>query len=102
MTALKVLKLPPERPNTHPLFNTYDNSKPLILNLPSLLYALAWVRLLITYPGDLKMLLPAIIIFGAQIGYIGPLAYSYSLNYPINNPAVIIDKLRSDLLAKWV
>ena len=65
MTALKALKLPPERLNIYLLFNTYNNSKPLILNLPSLLYALAWVRLLVTYPGDLKTLLPAIIIFGA-------------------------------------
>jgi len=100
MTALKALELLLERLNTHLLFNTYDDSKPPILNSPSLLHALAWVRLLATYPGDLKTLLPAIIIFGAQIGYIGPLAYSRSLNHPINDLAVIIDKLRSNLLAK--
>ena len=93
MTALKALKLPLERLNTHLLFDTYNDSKPLILNSPFPLHALAWVRLLITYPGDLKMLLLAIITFGAQIGYIGLLAYSYSLNHPINNPAVIMDKL---------
>ena len=65
MTVLKALKLPLERPNTYLLFNTYNDSKPPISNLPSPLYALAWVRLLAIYPGDLKTLLPAIITFGA-------------------------------------
>ena len=65
MTVLEALKLLLEWPNMHLLFNTYDDSKPPISNSPSPLHASAWARLLATYPGDLKTLLPAIIIFGA-------------------------------------
>lgn len=97
---------PPARPliNTIPRFQAVDTSQPPLANSPSPLRPESWRTALKQYPGDLGQLLYNILIFGAQIGYIGPSTRIISKNLSSANddPASIEMQLQIDLTLKRV
>ncbi len=90
----------PPRPNTAIRFRLADASKPPLTNFPSLLRSSAWVDLLLKYPAALKIHLPMILCFGAELGYKGPLdafILSDNLASDLKDPPIIDKKLTKDL-----
>ncbi len=67
MRAYPCLPAPP-RPNTIIKFSLADASKPPLTNSPSPLKPGAWADLLAQYPGSLRIHLPMVLRFGAELG----------------------------------
>lgn len=94
--------LAPPRLNTSTRFCLADASRPplQLQNSPSPLRPSAWAELLSNYPGPLRVHLPMIIRFGAELGYDGPtdaLIFSKNLLSALVDTEIIDKKLRKDL-----
>ncbi len=89
----------PPRPNTIIKFRLADASKPPLTNSPSPLKPTAWADLLARYPGSLRIHLPIVLRFGAELGYEGPDAFILSDNLAsaLEDPTIIEKKLQEDL-----
>ena len=90
----------PPRPNNFVKFRLADASKPPLTKSPSPLIPSAWASLLCHYPGGLKIHLPMILRFGAELGYQGPpdaFILSKNLSSALEDPAIIDKKLTEDL-----
>lgn len=90
----------PPRPNTATRFRLVDASQPPLANSPSPPRPSAWAELLSGYPGSLRVHLPMIIRFGAELGYKGPtdaLILSKNLSSALVDTEIIDKKLRDDL-----
>ena len=99
MRAYLCLPAPP-RPNTSIKFRLPDASKLPLTNFPSPLKPSAWADLLALYPGGLRIHLPMILRFGAELRYKGPLnafILSDNLASTLKDPAIIEKKLQEDL-----
>lgn len=95
----------PSRPNTSIKFRLADASKPPLTNSPSPLKPSAWADLLAQYPGGLRIHLPMILRFGAELGYEGPsnaFILSDNLASALKDPAIIEKKLQEDLASGCV
>ena len=95
------LLVPAPRPNCEPKFDVFRDSDPILLGSPSPLRREAWRRLLLSYPGNLPLLLDGILTFGARLGYEGPEQFILSRNLPIELPDhdVLDKKAAADLAA---
>ena len=88
------------RPNIAIRFRLADASKLLLTNPPSPLRSSVWVDLLLKYLGVLRIHLPMILRFGAELGYEGPLDAFILLNNlasALKDPPIIDKKLTKDL-----
>lgn len=95
----------PSRPNTFPCFQVANASNPPLQNSPSTFRPSAWAELLRQYPGPLKIHLPMILRFGAEIGYQGPFdifLISKNLTSSMEAPDIIDQKLKNDLVLRRV
>lgn len=92
----------PTRPNTSVKFRLADAFKLPLTNSPSPLKPSAWADLLREYPGGLRVHLPMILRFGAELGYEGPCdAFILSENLPsaLEDPKIIDKKINEDLVS---
>ncbi len=97
--AFPCLSAPP-RPNTAIRFRLADASKPPLTNSPSPLKSSAWADLLVKYAGALRIHLPMILSFSAELGYKGPIdAFILldNLTSSLRDPPIIDKKLTEDL-----
>ena len=103
MNAFPCLPAPP-RPNTTNRFQLVDASRPPLQNSPSPLKPTAWAELLSSYPGSIRIHLPMILRFGAQLGYEGPNAFILSKNLAsaLADTEMIDKKLAEDLRCRRV
>ncbi len=99
MRAHLCLPAPPG-PNTSIKFRLANASKPPLTNSPSPLKPNSLADLLALYPGGLRIHLPMILWFRAELGYKSPLnafILSDNLASALKDPAIIEKKLREDL-----
>ncbi len=89
----------PLRPNTIIKFRLADASKPLLTNLPSPMKPKAWADLLARHPESLRIHLPMVQRFGAELGYEGPNAFILSENLAsaLEDYTIIEKELQEDL-----
>ena len=97
--AFPCLSAPP-RPNTVIKFRLPDAFKPPLTNSPSPLRPNTWADLLLKHSGALRIHLPMILCFGAELGYEGPLDAFILLDNlasALKDPPIIDKKLTEDL-----
>lgn len=95
----------PSRPNTVSSFQLVNASNPPLTNSLSTFCPFVWAELLKQYPGSLRIHLPMILRFGAEIGYQGPFdVFRISKNFSSSmaDPAIIDKKLEVDLALRRV
>ncbi len=94
----------PSRPNIIIKFGLADASKPPLTNSPSPLKPTTWADLLAQYPGSLRIYLPMVLRFGAELGYKGPDAFIVSDNLvlALEDPTIIEKKHQEDLVTGFV
>lgn len=93
----------PSWPNTNLRFSLVDTSKPKLFDSPSTLNAPAWFTLMSRYPSPLGLYLYNILIYGALVGYEGPiLIISKNPSSALPDPTTINTKLRNDLALEQV
>ena len=91
--------LAPSRPNKIIKFKLADASKPPLTISPSLLKPRAWIDLLVQYPGSLRIHVPMVLRFRAELKYEGLDAFIHldNLASPLEHPTIIEKKLQEDL-----
>ncbi len=91
----------PPRPNTAIRFRLADASKPPLTNSSSLLKPSAWADLPLKYLGALRIHLPMILRFGAELGYESPLDAFILSDYLVSahKDLPIIDKKLTEDMA---
>ncbi len=90
----------PPRPNTRIKYQLADAFKPPLMNIPSRLKPTARAILLSQYSGGLRIHLPMILCFGAELGYEGlsnAFIVSDNLASALKDLAIIEKKLQEDL-----
>ncbi len=93
------------RTNTHIKFRLADATKPSLMNTPSSLKSTAWAIFLSQYLGGLRIHLPMILHFGAELGYKGlsnAFILSDNLASALKDQAIIEKKLQEDLASGHV
>ena len=80
-------------------FRLANASKSPLTNSPPPLKPRAWANLLARYPGSLRIHLPMVLRFGAELGYEGPDAFILSDNLAsaLEDLTIIDKKLQEDL-----